>query len=238
MLIAFEDRPSESPVVERVWRSHSEQAGPFHSMATCNWVMVVSRLRGQVFMTVRGPETRASMAECPPEGEWIGIHFKVGTFMPQLPNLALRDRNDATLPDVSGRSFWLAGSAWEYPSFENADVFVQRLQKKGLIASDHHVRSTLERRPGSTSRRTEQRHFLRASGITQATARQIERARRAAYLLQTGVPILQVVHDTGYFDQAHLTRSLQHFVGRTPAQVARGVGQLSFLYKPDDLRLD
>jgi hypothetical protein len=238
MLIAFEDRGSDSPVVERVWRSQSKQAGLFHSMATCNWVMVVSRLKGQLFMTVRGPETRASMAECPPDGEWIGIHFKVGTFMPQLPNLALRDRNDVTLPDVSGRSFWLVDSAWEYPSFENADVFVQRLQKHGLIAWDPHVQSALERRPGSTSRRTEQRHFLRASGITQATARQIERARRAAYLLQTGVPILQVVYDTGYFDQAHLTRSFRHFVGRTPAQVARGEGQLSFLYKPDDLKLD
>jgi AraC-like DNA-binding protein len=47
--------------------------------------------------------------------------------------------------------------------------------------------------------------------------------------------VLQVVHDMGYFDQAHLTRSLRHFIGRTPAQVARGEGQLSFLYKPDDL---
>jgi AraC-like DNA-binding protein len=235
MLIAFEDRPSDSPVVERVWRSQSEQAGQFHSMATCNWAMVVSRLNGQVFMTVRGPETRASMAECPPDGEWIGIHFKVGTFMPQFPNIALRDRNDATLPDVSGRSFWLSGAAWEYPSFENADSFVQRLRKKDLIASDPDVRSALESRRGSKSLRTEQRHFLRASGITQATSRQIDRARRAAFLLRTGVPILQVVHDTGYFDQAHLTRSLQHFIGRTPAQVARGEGQLSFLYKPDDL---
>jgi hypothetical protein len=235
MLIAFEDRPSDSPVVERVWRSRSEQAGPFHSMATCNWVMVVSRLKGQVFMTVRGPETRASVAECPPDGEWIGIHFKLGTFMARMPNLALRDRNDATLPDVSGRSFWLAGSAWEYPSFDNADVFVERLRKTGLIASDPHVRAALERRPGSASRRTEQRHFLRASGITQSTARQIERARRATTVLQAGVPVLQVVHDTGYFDQAHLTRSLQHFIGRTPAQVARGEGQLSFLYKPDEV---
>ena len=31
MLIRFEDRPSDSPVVERVWRSHSERAGAFLS---------------------------------------------------------------------------------------------------------------------------------------------------------------------------------------------------------------
>ncbi|MDN3920060.1 helix-turn-helix domain-containing protein [Roseateles violae] len=238
MLIAFEDRPSDSPLVERVWRSRSEQAGSFHSMASCNWVMVVSRVNGRVFMTVRGPETRASVAECPPDGEWIGIHFRLGSFMPEFPNRALRDRNDSTLPDLSGLSFWLAGSAWEYPSFDNADVFVERLRSKGLLASDPYVRSALERRPGSSSRRTEQRHFLRASGITQVTARQIERARRAAYCLQNGLPILQVVHDMGYFDQAHLSRSMQHFIGRTPAQVARGEGQLSLLYKPDELRLD
>ena len=235
MLIAFEDRPSDSAVVERVWRSRSERSGPFHSMATCNWVMVVSRHAGRVFLTVRGPETRASIAECPADGEWIGIHFKLGTFMPLLSNLALRDRNDATLPDVSGRSFRLDGSAWEYPSFDNADVFVDRLVRRGLIASDRHVEAALRGRPVPERRRTEQRHFLRAAGLTQATARQIERARRATHLLQGGVAALDVVHDLGYYDQAHLVRSLKHFIGRTPAQVARGEGQLSFLYKPDDL---
>jgi len=235
MIITFEDRPSDSPVVERVWRSHSDQGGEFHSMATCNWVMVVSRMQGRTFMTVRGPETQASLAECPPEGDWIGIHFKLGTFMPLMPNLALRDRADATLPDQSGRSFWLDGKAWEYPSFDNADVFVQRLLKKGLIATDPHVQAALQGRAGAATRRTEQRHFLRASGLTQTAARQIERARRAAWLLQSGQPILQVVHDLGYFDQAHLSRSLKYYVGRTPTQVSRGEGQLSFLYKPDEV---
>lgn len=235
MFIAFEDRPSDCSVVERIWRSRSGQSGRFHSMAACNWVMIVTRHQGRTFLTVRGPETRASVANCPADGEWIGIHFKLGTFMPLLPNLALRDRRDVSLPDVSGRSFWLDGSAWEYPSFDNADVFVARLLKKGLIASDTHVHAALQRRREISSRRTEQRHFLRASGITQATARQIERARRATYLLKNGVSILQVAHDMGYFDQAHLTRSLQRFIGRTPAQIARSEGQLSFLYKPDDI---
>ena len=111
MLITFEDRPSDSPVVERVWRSHSEQAGTFLSVAVCNWVMVVTRLAGRTFLTVRGPETRATAAECPADGEWIGVHFKLGTFMPLMPTAVLRDRNDVTLPGASGRSFWLNGSA-------------------------------------------------------------------------------------------------------------------------------
>jgi AraC-like DNA-binding protein len=44
------------------------------------------------------------------------------------------------------------------------------------------------------------------------------------------VPILDVVFAEGYFDQAHLTRSLKRLVGQTPGQIVRGERQLSFLY--------
>jgi len=43
--------------------------------------------------------------------------------------------------------------------------------------------------------------------------------------------ILDVVHEAGYFDQPHLTRSLKYRVGETPAEIIRGGRQLSFLYK-------
>ena len=131
-LIFDDDRPSDSPLVERVWRSHSERAGTFHSMAASNWMMVVTRLAAKTFLTVRGPETRATSADCPADGQWIGVHFKLGTFMPLLPTGMLRDRNDVTLPEASSRSFWLNGSAWEYPNFDNVETFVTRLVKHGL----------------------------------------------------------------------------------------------------------
>jgi AraC-like DNA-binding protein len=65
--------------------------------------------------------------------------------------------------------------------------------------------------------------------------RQITRARRAAYLLRGGAGILRVAHDLGYFDQAHLSRSLKYFIGQTPAQIFRGERQLSLLYKTDEI---
>ena len=234
MLITFEDRPSDSPLVERVWRSHSERAGTFHSMAASNWVMVVTQLARRTFLTVRGPETRATSADCPADGQWIGVHFKLGTFMPLLPTGMLRDRNDVTLPEASSRSFWLNGSAWEYPSFDNVETFVTRLVKHGLIATDPHVLAVLRGQPRRLSQRTEQRHFLRATGMTHATIRQIERARHATILLRHGAPIAAVAHDAGYCDQAHLTRSLKHFVGQTPAEIIRGEEQLSLLYNTND----
>src|SRR2546421_3636267 len=66
---------------------------------------------------------------------------------------------------------------------------------------------------------TIQRRFLRATGVTQSTARQIERARSATLLLQRGASILDTTHEAGYFDQPHLNRSLKHFIGQTPAQI-------------------
>ena len=91
MFIIFDDRPSDSPFIERVWRSHSERAGTFHSIAACHWEMVVTRHQGKTSLTVRGPETKATSADCPAQGEWFAIRFKLGTFMP-LANLAAQGK--------------------------------------------------------------------------------------------------------------------------------------------------
>jgi AraC-like DNA-binding protein len=40
-------------------------------------------------------------------------------------------------------------------------------------------------------------------------------------LLRQGVPILDVVDGEGFSDQAHLTRSLKRFLGKTPRAIAR-----------------
>jgi hypothetical protein len=85
MLIFDEDRGSDSPFVERVWRCHSEGADPFLSIAASRRELVVSRLQGKVTVTMRGPETRATLiGDSPGDGEWLGIIFKLGTFMPQM----------------------------------------------------------------------------------------------------------------------------------------------------------
>jgi hypothetical protein len=231
MFLNFEDRPSDSPIVERVWRSRSERGGSFVSIAATNFEMAVTRVGGRTFLTLRGPETKATMIECPPEGEWLGIRFKLGTFMPSLMPEELRDHHDVTLPHASGRSFWLNGSAWEYPDYSNAEDFVARLVQKGLVTREPAVDAVMRNEPPARSLRTAQRHFLRATGLTYRTVQQIERARHATNLLRQGASILDTVYDAGYFDQAHLTRSLKLLVGQTPAEVGRRTAQLSFLYK-------
>ena len=205
------------------------------SVAASHFEIAVTRLQSRTFLTLRGPETKATTVDCPADGEWLGIRFRLGTFIPRVPPGQLLDRNDVTLPDASSRSFWLDGSAWEYPSFENAETFVARLIQKGIITRDPAVDAVVRGELPAQSLRTAQRHFLRATGLTHGTVRQIERARYATNLLRHGTSILDTVHEAGYFDQAHLTRSLKHLIGQTPGEIGRGQTQLSFLYKTEPL---
>jgi hypothetical protein len=232
-LIQFEDRISDSPFIERVWRCHSERGGKFLSVAASHFEMAITRLKGQTFLTLRGPETKATILDCPADGEWLCIRFKLGTFMPERLPGSLRDQNDVNLPDVSGRSFLLNGSTWQYPDFENAETFVRRLARAGVIVRDPIVGAVLESESRTLSLRSAQRHFLGSAGITYAAHRQIERARYTTNLLKQGVSIADAVHFGGYFDQAHLTRSLKRLIGETPARITQGQSQLSFLYKTE-----
>ncbi|MDB5358269.1 MAG: helix-turn-helix protein [Phycisphaerales bacterium] len=229
--IHFEDRASDHPFVEKVWRCRSERADSFLSVAASSFEMAITRLGGKSFLTLRGPETVATAFDCPAEGEWVCIRFKAGTFMPWFPPGSLRDHNDVTLPSAASSSFWLNGSAMEYPDFDNAEIFVKRLAKSGILLRDSIVEDTLLRRPAELSLRSAQRHFLRSTGISYATFRQIERARYATSLLREGMSILDVVNLAGYFDQAHLTRSVRRLIGETPGKIIQGQKQLSFLYK-------
>ena len=230
-LLIFNDRQSDSPLVERVWRSHSEGAGTFLSVASSHWEMVVTRHRGQLTMTLKGPETKAAPVVCPADAEWLGIRFRLGTFMPLHPVDTLIDHRDVILPQASDRTFWLEGSRWEYPGFENVEEFVARLWRHGLITADAAVQAAIAGERSPLSLRSMQRRFLHAAGTSLRTIRQTERARHATLLLDSGVSILHTVARTGYFDQAHLTRSLRHLTGETPRKILQKKVQLSFLYK-------
>jgi AraC-like DNA-binding protein len=234
MFIHFDaDRPSDSPFVERVWHCHSETGGRFLAVASSHWELVVTRLAGNTTVTLHGPETRAREVDCPPQGEWFAIRFKAGTFMPQLPVASLLDGNDVNLPPAFRGRFRLDGNAWEVPNFENAETFVARLAQRAIITRDAAVEAALAGDALALTKRSSQRHFLHATGMTYTALKQIERARRATQLLRAGVSPSDAAIETGFFDQPHLTRSLRQLIGLTPARIAREERQLSFLYKTE-----
>jgi hypothetical protein len=221
MALVFDERSANSSFVEMVWRTRSDSAGAFTSVAASNWEMVIATFNGKAMITARGPETKASEADFPADAEFFGITFKLGTFMPHLPVRTLLDRQDATLPEASSNFFWLHGSAWELPTFENADVFVNRLIREGILVRDPVVEAAILGHTPDMSIRSLQYRFLQATGLTHKTIQQIERARSAVPLLEQGTPVLDTAFGLGYFDQAHLTNSLKRFIGKTPEQIAQ-----------------
>ena len=116
-----------------------------------------------------------------------------------------------------GRSGWTPRPG-EFPAYEDADVFVDRLVRRGLLVREVDRRS---------SERTAQRRTRRSTGLTRRAIGQIERALRAVELVRQGAPLRDVAQGAGYADQAHLTRALKRFVGMTPRQVS-----LSFKTRP------
>jgi AraC-like DNA-binding protein len=223
MTFILEERPADSAFVETIWRARCACPGSFISIAATSWEMVVTRYEGKTTLTVRGPETTATLLPYHWVGaEWLGIRFRPGTFMPLLPPRTLLDRRDVDLPAAKRHSFWLYDAAWEFPTYENADTFVERLTRINMLDRDPVVDAVLQGYGQVASARAIQYHFLRSTGLRYKTIQQIERARHAKALLEQGVSIADTVLTTGYFDQSHLTNSLKRFLGQTPAQIARG----------------
>ena len=200
-------------------------------MAEGNIELVVAKLPGFVGVTLRGPVTNAASIECPADGQWLAIRFALGTYFPRLPTDALADRMGLNLP-VQGRShFWLCGLSWEIPTFDNAEDFVARFALAGVIAREHSVGAVVEGDVDWMSRRSVQRRFVRTTGLTLSGFQQISRARHAAALLVDGRSVLDASYEAGYFDQAHMTKSMKRLIGITPAKLVRERPQLSFSYK-------
>lgn len=222
MLFHSEDaRPSDSPLIEKIWITHTAQGGDFTSQAASQSGIVITRFEGVTTVTVRGPETKATSAVAPPDGQFIGIDFNLGTYMPTLLPKNLTDRRDAHLPIANGKAFWLDSAAWEIPNYDNVDSFIARLVREGLLAHDPVVSAVLQGQPQAYAPRTLQYRFVRSTGLPYKVIQQIDRAQQALALLQGGTSIIDTTFDLGYFDQSHLTNALKRFLGQTPAQITR-----------------
>jgi AraC-like DNA-binding protein len=218
-LFTIERQSACSPFVDETWLARSEPEESFISVAASHWEMCVTRQWGVAQLTVRGPETKATTMPIPQDAEFFGIQFILGTFIPSLQPGPLVDRA-LTLPEATSTSFWLNGSAWELPGPHNADVFVDRLVRAGLLVHDPVASAALHSDVMGLSTRSVERRVSRATGLTRGAIRQIRRAEMAVELLTRGVPALDVTHRVGYADQSHLTRSLKRFMGQTPSEIA------------------
>lgn len=221
MSIISEERLSDSPYVATITLGRTTSDGSSLRPAEIHWHMVFVRYQGNVKLLVVGPWTTSGVVSYLEGAEILWVKFQPGTFMPHLPMRNFLD-TETILPQTSGQSFWLDGSVWQFPNYENIDTFIDRLVRKEVLVRDPLVSAVLQGHPHEMSPRTVRHRFLQATGLTQSHIRQVERAKRAAELLRQGTSISDTVYEAGYFDQPHLTRSLKQWIGYTPAQIVHG----------------
>jgi len=183
--------------------------------------MVFVRHAGQSNAILVGPWTSSGQVTLGGEAEILWVKFKMGSFMPHLPTRSFRDTETVLPESASQSSFWLKSSIWQFPNFENVEIFVDRLARQNILVNDPIVQESLRGHSISIASRTLRYRFLQVTGLSQNQIFQYQRALKAAALLENGLPILDAVFEAGYYDQPHLTRSLKHWVGRTPAQISQ-----------------
>lgn len=216
----FEGRGSDSPYIEAVWRGGAGKAYAPVCPASSQWHLLFLKQHDKLKIFVQGPLTRATPVAQPEGTEWLGVTLPLGTFLPVLSIKSLLDEQ-AVLPLTAKASFHLAGSSWHVPDYENVETFIERLARQNALVSDPVVKAVLAHQPVEMSLRTVRRRFVLATGLPYQTIAQIERAKQATALLEQGVALIDAAYQSGYADQSHMTRALKHFIGYTPALIAR-----------------
>lgn len=235
MPIESDHRGSDSPYVARVWRGRTSNAELMTSVATSTWELVFWKHEGVAHAAVRGPETAATTVEITGDSESFGITFAHGTSMSHLPIAAIVD-SEIESPHAADGAFFLRGEEWEIPHIDDAELFVEKLVRAGVIVRDPLVEEVVWGGIAKVGSRSVQRRVASATGLTQSAIRQIERARHAAVLLGDGATPLDLVHRLGYYDQPHLAKALRRFIGRTATQLGErdnADNVMSLLYKTE-----
>jgi len=212
----LEDRASDHLFIER-YGAAIPTVGIRFSVAANSFEMVLTRLRGKSFLTLRGPETAAT--------PWIALQEASGSASASNQESSCHDFSPGASAIITMNtsashrsSFWLNALPWRPRALTMPSPLVKRLAKSAdpLSRSDRgrHIAAA----PNRTILAFRTTPLSASTGVTYATFCQIERARYATILLREGVPILDVVSRLGYFDQAHLTRSLRRFHRRSARQ--------------------
>ena len=142
-ILGHEERLSNSPYVEKIGRIRAESEYSPLCPADVHWNMLLVRHHGKTSLSVWGPMTQAVVMPYREGAEFLFIQFKPGTFIPYMPARNFLDTG-TILPNATSKSFWLNGSAWQFPEYDNADTFVDRLVRQSLLVREPVVEAVLQ----------------------------------------------------------------------------------------------
>lgn len=212
----------KSPYVEHIQHMRFTADGEMLLTPDGFWDIAILHQHGQTMILRTGLTTVPVTLQYEAGDSIVVISFKPHVYMPLMPGQSMRDVG-VMLPRIGTQKFWIGTDAFEVPSFENADEFVNKLAHSQLLETNDAVASILAGSPKAMSTRSLQRHFVQTTGLTYKYFTQIERAKKAASLLAVGRPAIEVAFALGYTDQPHMIKSLKYILGQTPASLTKKV---------------
>ena len=220
MTFEYEEKASQSRFVDVIWRTHDTSDGTYLAAADACWDMVFIRSAHGNRALLSGPSSTITPVPYRAGNRNVGIRFHRGTYLTHVPASAMVDTTES-LPMPGDETFLLAGLEFPLPTYDTVDEFIADLERLELLNDDPVAMAALRGDEPETSTRSVQRHVATSTGLSANRIRQIVRARQAAERLMLGDRILDVAHDLGYADQAHLTRDVKRLTGYTPGQTKR-----------------
>jgi len=214
-------RASSHPLIDRVWSTQNTADGVYLATPDGAWDFIVMiQQDGSRQIAIAGQATKSAHVPYQAGTGGIVISFSPDAYLPYTPGESLVDTMEF-LPNVDDDHFMYQDRTFPLPTFENAEQVVNEMIAEGLILSDELIRSLQDGAPKAASTRAFQRHFLKATGLTQKQFQQIKRAQEAVVLLKEGKKPIEVAADTGYSDQPHLAKSLKKIMESRPSDVDR-----------------
>jgi AraC-like DNA-binding protein len=183
--------------------------------------------------TVAGPDTGPVPVRLGAADVVTGVRFRPGAAGAALgvPADELRDRR-VSLEDLWGRAGRIAGERGGADPFALARALAPHFP---ALEPDPRVRAAairLARAPGTPvpelaaavalGERQLRRSFAAAVGYGPKTYARVMRFRTALALVRSGEPLAAAALAAGYADQAHMTREMAEFAGRSPGVLAAG----------------
>ena len=220
MTFEYEEKASQSRFVDVIWRTFDTSDGTYLAAADACWDMVFIRSVHGNRALLSGPSSKITPVPYRAGNRNVGIRFHRGTYLTHVPASAMVDTTES-LAMPADETFLLAGLEFPLPTYDTVDEFIADLERLDLLSDDPVAMAALRGEEPETSARSVQRHVATSTGLSANRIRQIVRARKAAERLMQGDPILDVAHDLGYADQAHLTRDVKRLTGYTPGQTKR-----------------
>jgi Helix-turn-helix domain len=215
MGFTYEEKQSQSPLVDFIWRTEDLTNGVYVASADARWDMIFTRSQdGKTRVLLCGPSFKTAQVPYSPGNKHIGICYKPWAIFTDIPITTMLNVTRA-LPMPSEDTFVMQGVTWKFPTYENIDEFVAEQEKRGLLKADPIIRDVLENKPVNMSLRSIQRHFTKTIGMSPRRVRQINSARKAVQLLQQGNTLSEVAYELNYADLPHMTRMLRRFTGYT-----------------------